>query len=289
MDSKQSSSQPGQPRVAWTCHPMLRLFDGKEGTSPALKTDVEELQSTLNRFGFALDVDGIFGSATEAAVRQFQLDHNLDDDGIVGPATWAALFGQPAPDLKSVFATSLPATDRNMLAQLAEATKYQTHIVNASQAFGFHPAAVAGIGSRESGWGLLLNPKGAAGTGDFAKRKSSTNLRQGLLPPDGGFGRGLMQIDFDAFEFARTGNWQDPQANIKFGCQVLKDNINLLQQKTDRQGTALLQAAIAAYNCGTRNVLRAIRDGRDIDFYTTGRDYSADVLNRAGFFQMHGW
>jgi peptidoglycan hydrolase-like protein with peptidoglycan-binding domain len=289
MASRQSSSRRNKPKVALTSHTRLRLFDGEEGTSPGLKTDVEQLQSTLNQFGFALDVDGIFGRATEAAVRQFQLEHNLADDGIVGPATWAALLGQPAPDLESIFPTTLSATDKNMLAQLAEAGKYKAIIVNTSQASGFQPATLAGIGSRESGWGLLLKPRGPAGTGDFGKRKFPAQFRQGPLPPDGGFGRGLMQIDFDAFEFARTGNWQDPQANIEFGCQVLKDNVNLLQEKTDRQGITLLQAAVAAYNCGTRNVLQAIRDGRDIDFYTTGRDYSADVLNRAGFFQMHGW
>jgi soluble lytic murein transglycosylase-like protein len=50
-----------------------------------------------------------------------------------------------------------------------------------------------------------------------------------------------------------------------------------------------LQGALAGYNAGPGNALRAIRDGRDVDFYTTGRDYSKDVLNRAGFFQLHGW
>ncbi|MBE9076804.1 N-acetylmuramoyl-L-alanine amidase [Romeria aff. gracilis LEGE 07310] len=36
-------------------------------------------------------VDGIFGSRTEAAVREFQRKHSLVPDGIVGPKTWAAL------------------------------------------------------------------------------------------------------------------------------------------------------------------------------------------------------
>jgi peptidoglycan hydrolase-like protein with peptidoglycan-binding domain len=36
-------------------------------------------------------VDGIFGSQTEAAVRQVQRNHNLTVDGIVGPATWRVL------------------------------------------------------------------------------------------------------------------------------------------------------------------------------------------------------
>jgi soluble lytic murein transglycosylase-like protein len=98
-----------------------------------------------------------------------------------------------------------------------------------------------------------------------------------------------MQIDFDAFEFARTGNWRDPGENIAFGCKVLSDNLALLGRKTTLTGGQLLQASIAAYNCGAGNVLQAIRDGRDLDFYTTKRNYSADVLNRSGFFQAHGW
>jgi hypothetical protein len=52
---------------------------------------------------------------------------------------------------------------------------------------------------------------------------------------------------------------------------------------------ALLRAARAAYNCGIANVLRALRDGADVDFYTAGRDYSADIMRRAGIFQAHGW
>lgn len=35
--------------------------------------------------------DGVFGPGTEAAVRQFQRDHDMVPDGIVGPKTWAAL------------------------------------------------------------------------------------------------------------------------------------------------------------------------------------------------------
>lgn len=53
---------------------------------------VRWLQVELNRRGYHLVVDGIWGDKTEEAVRAFQADHPpLAVDGIVGPATRAAL------------------------------------------------------------------------------------------------------------------------------------------------------------------------------------------------------
>jgi peptidoglycan hydrolase-like protein with peptidoglycan-binding domain len=53
---------------------------------------VKILQLTLNSKGYALVGDGIFGPATDRAVRQFQSNSGLQADGIVGPQTWNALF-----------------------------------------------------------------------------------------------------------------------------------------------------------------------------------------------------
>ncbi|PTA67067.1 peptidoglycan-binding domain-containing protein [Deinococcus arcticus] len=54
--------------------------------------DVTTLQYLLREAGQTVDVDGIFGSGTNTAVRNFQAARGLSVDGIVGGNTWEALI-----------------------------------------------------------------------------------------------------------------------------------------------------------------------------------------------------
>src|SRR6266851_3101325 len=268
----------------------LRLHDGESDTSPQLRPEVQELQNRLNAVGFRLAADGIFGPETDAAIRRFQCEHQLYEDGVVGPRTWCALSGVAAPPQPDgLFSTSYSANDPGMLMELEIANSYREVVQSAlTNAAPFTEALIAGIASRESGWGRFLRPPGPAGTGDFAKRLP-TSTRSGPLPPDGGFGRGLMQIDYDSNPFARNGPWADPAKNIAEGIRVLANSREVIARKIGVVDAQLLRATLAAYNCGVNRVLDALRDGRDVDFYTTQRNYSRDVLERAGFFQLKGW
>ncbi|MBP1743725.1 MAG: fused Zn-dependent amidase/peptidase/peptodoglycan-binding protein [Firmicutes bacterium] len=57
---------------------------------------VQVLQQKLNVFKYNLSVDGVFGSGTSFAVRDFQRVVGLGADGVVGPLTWNALDNTPA-------------------------------------------------------------------------------------------------------------------------------------------------------------------------------------------------
>ena len=67
---------------------------------------VKELQRILG-----LQVDGIFGSRTDAAVRQFQEDKSLSVDGVVTANVWKALRGQPYTKTGST-STTIPESVR---------------------------------------------------------------------------------------------------------------------------------------------------------------------------------
>jgi len=71
------------PLLIW---PVVQRGD----TGPRVVT----IQYLLNARGAGLAVDGIFGPATQQAVRNFQASHGLYVDGKVGAATWPKLIIQ---------------------------------------------------------------------------------------------------------------------------------------------------------------------------------------------------
>lgn len=77
--------------------------------------DVKRLQTMLNQYGYELKVDGIFGTATDQAVRAFQQSHRLTVDGICGAKTWAALDGG-----KQTYTVIIPGLSEAQATALAE-------------------------------------------------------------------------------------------------------------------------------------------------------------------------
>lgn len=69
---------------------LSNLYSGKSGN------EVKIAQNLLIGKGYSCGssgADGVFGAATNSAVKKFQSDKKLTSDGVVGPATWKALLG----------------------------------------------------------------------------------------------------------------------------------------------------------------------------------------------------
>lgn len=56
--------------------------------------EVRAVQERLNKLGFAIDSDAIFGDKTHAAIITLQTIFGYDTDGLVGPATLKLLDQQ---------------------------------------------------------------------------------------------------------------------------------------------------------------------------------------------------
>lgn len=73
--------------------------------------EVTELQKLLNQNGYKLSEDGVFGDATQSAVKDYQQKNNLSVDGIVGTNTWGALTGASTAQNTTGATTTPAATD----------------------------------------------------------------------------------------------------------------------------------------------------------------------------------
>ena len=155
-----------------------------------------------------------------------------------------------------------------------QAMRYRTIIKRVGIVFTVETAIIAGICSRESRFGLLLKPAGASGLGD------------------GGHGHGLMQID-DRWhpDFCKGEAWKDPEENISYAVEkVLRPSLDYAKTKLgDATIADRLLVGIAGYNCGASNAVKGFKKYNDADYYTTGKDYSMDVMARADWFVKQGW
>ena len=97
--------------------------------------DVKNLQIRLNQTGnYNLAEDGIYGSNTQAAVKDYQQKNGLATDGIVGNQTWASLETTGAkPATKNATATQQTTTSTTQPTQPASTGYQQSDTVAQAQ------------------------------------------------------------------------------------------------------------------------------------------------------------
>uniref|UniRef100_A0A3B3ZP75 Lysozyme g n=1 Tax=Periophthalmus magnuspinnatus TaxID=409849 RepID=A0A3B3ZP75_9GOBI len=138
---------------------------------------------------------------------------------------------------------------------------YKNMITVVGQELGIDPALIAGIISRESRAGNALQN----GWGDHGR---AWGLMQVDVTPNGG-------------GHTRVGDW-DSVEHVRQATGILIYFIGRIRGKFPTWTEAQhLKGAIAAYNMGDGNV----KSYEEVDKYTTGQDYSNDVVIRAQWFK----
>lgn len=139
----------------------------------------------------------------------------------------------------------------------------------------------------------------------IGSRETELDPRWLTKPGDGGNGFGLMQADKRSFaEWIKTGEWKQADKSIEMGAIVLMKKWDDVQYCVglrctvtsskngkrytftgkDVKGVVAQRVTIASYNAG-RWAHYAVSNGQDVDAYTTGKDYSKDVMRRAAKFR----
>lgn len=177
--SSKTKAKASQPKPSADKNPLLRV--GSRGQA------VTDLQNMLAAEGlYTYTIDGIYGSRTAQAVRQYQQKNGLQVDGIVGPETWGRL-NQPVKESKPINenkkeekkGTSKQSEHAPAVVKLGSRGAAVTELQNLLNAAGVFPYAVDGIfGSQtlsavknfQLQQGLTVD--GVVGTKTWAKLKS---------------------------------------------------------------------------------------------------------------------
>jgi len=172
---------------------------------------VRWVQDMLNHNGYDLDVDGVFGNGTLAAVKSFQGKYNLTVDGVVGKATRTALktyTGTSSTGSTSSITTSSTTmyTTANLNLRKGASTSYSI-IVTIPKSSSIY------VISKSNGWAYVKynSTYGYVSTNYLSSTRPSTSNTtsntQGTLPT---FSRGatsLMSIIRNCKTYYSTNNF----------------------------------------------------------------------------------
>jgi hypothetical protein len=241
---------------------------------------VKKWQQFLKLQGFLTVIpNGVFGPKTLEATENFQRFYGISATGFAGSLTLGKAHdlgfnpdGEPQPpQLNSEQKMMLWVKDNlgKIIKQAVAGTAYTEDLL-------------AGMCARETGFlftryvnqGKKFDEICLLMKGDYGKRKTDAVKKY--------HGFGFWQIDVDSFpDFVNSGRWKNALDTVKMAVTVLDQKRNFLIQKDWKQklDTVMFERGVtAAYNCGQGNVDKALRNNRDVDYYTFAKDYSQEVF-----------
>jgi len=158
--------------VALSCFSATMSFaDFSEGDRGS---EVVEIQKQLASLNYSIgSVDGVFGPATEQAVKEFQAARGLSVDGIVGEATYRSLMNRAMPVNRS----GNSALTRSILRN-AYAMRGVPYVFGGTSPYGFDCSGFTSYVFAQSG---IYIPRTADGQYYASRRIPSSSLRPGDL------------------------------------------------------------------------------------------------------------
>jgi membrane-bound lytic murein transglycosylase MltF len=181
--------------------------------------------------------------------------------GALGLGVLAFMKRKDLSDLASAALTEInDAIFRQVIPARAE--PYADVIKQVASESGIDPFIIVALGDQETRWGTVKGYEGTTGPS--------------IIGADG-TGHGLMQIDSGTWgDWLATNDWTDPLTNVRKGVSIFSTDLDYFASK-GLEGDERTRAALAAYNHGPSNVWANIQAGRDVDYRTTGGNYSQRV------------
>lgn len=253
-----------------------------QGT-PALFGNHSYETSQANLSGPTTGTPGIqrtLGTTTVAQLSAGQTPRPIERSGAVTAATTAPVnAGDPTGILTNMSpsgaSTATARQDKikqggvEASQQLAQndydrVMKHKSTFETVGKKYDIPPAVLAGIASRETRGGALLDKQG-----------------YGQYDPNG---YGLLQVDKNHHTLQGT-NHPASLGHIEQAAGIFSDNYKEIKEKhPDWTPEQQLQAAVASYNKGGASFRKMTTPPTNFDRGTTGGDYSNDVIARAQHF-----
>lgn len=196
--------------------------------------DVKQLQTILGQKGYKLDVDGIFGKKTQAAVKDYQSKNGLTVDGIAGERTWGSLTANAQE-------TAVPQTQQggytesDKLKSLAQQLETQKSAAPGAYQF-----------SQSAQWDEIMDQ--ILGREDFSYDVNADALYQqykdqytalGKLSMLDTVGQAATKTGGYGNSYAQTAGQQAYQGYLQKLNEVVPELYTLAAQRYDREGEAL--------------------------------------------------
>lgn len=244
---------------------------------------VKQLQRALNTAGYSLTVDGVFGSKTLAAVKEYQTSQGLSASGNVDEGTWNALNGVSGTSPETPSSSSVLSQLQQALQNPSYTPKTPEQIREQAegeyQSYYDQLRLSAQQQQAQSDLALQQQREGLQDTYDRQREDSAKQYRQAYSQTDRAMlGRGMQRSSYAAQTLANLlQEGAEAQQDIGDAQAAAEGNIDAQRTQLAQQ----LAAQLGQYDAAQQaDILARIRELEDQE-YTRAQNNQANQNNLA--------